>query len=495
VTLHVDDLPELQETTPGGDSEGTAFAPPAMLNGCIAHPGEIDAWSVELKKGQTLALQVLAAALGSKLDSMLTVSDASGAELARNDDAVAGQADSALQFTAPKDGSYRVRVADRFGTRGGPAFGYRLRATLVEQPDFELTLASDMVNITRQTEAEASDPDPKKKPAPKTEILRVNLTPYGSFAKDVKLEVLGLPDGVTVDKPVITAKQKLVDLRFIAPPRTKIQTANVIIRGSAEIDGRTLTHDATVPAGFGEPSADHLRLAIVPPVPFHHIGEYWVTNDQPSGTTMSKHFELDRGGFEGPITVCLADRQGRCLQGLTAQPMIIPPKATEFTYSVLFPPDLELGRTNRVQLMLVAEMTDFDGSRHTISHTSFEQNEQIISVVTEGLLRLTTSNTSYPVTPGGRVAVPFSLRRTPALAGRPMRVELKLPAHISGVSVQPVLLPGDATQGTLTIQYGPNPGPFNMPLTVLAQTDDHADPPHAAAARIELVPATVAVAK
>jgi hypothetical protein len=210
---------------------------------------------------------------------------------------------------------------------------------------------------------------------------------------------------------------------------------------------------------------------------------------------MSKHFELQRDGFSGPITVCLADRQGRCLQGLTAQPMVIPPNATEFTYNVLFPPDLELGRTNRVQLMLVAEMTDFDGSKHTISHTSFEQNEQIISVVTEGLIRLTTSSTSYPVVPGGRVSVPFTLRRAPAVENRPLRVELKLPSHISGVRATPVIVPGGEDQGTLTIEYGPNPGPFNMPLTLFAQTADQADPPHMAAAKIELVPSSVAAAK
>jgi len=160
---------------------------------------------------------------------------------------------------------------------------------------------------------------------------------------------------------------------------------------------------------------------------------------------------------------------------------------------VQFPPDLELGRTNRVQLMLVAELTDFDGSKHTVSYTSFEQNDQIISVVTEGLIRLTTSNTSYPVTPGGRIAVPFTLRRDPAVAKRPLRVELKLPPHITGVTAQPVLLAGGQNQGTLMIEFGTKPGPFNMPVTVLAQTSDNADPPHAAAAKIELVPTTVAV--
>ncbi len=488
VALQVDDLPELRE----GDPAGTPFTLPAMLNGCIAHAGEVDVWSVDLKKGQPISLEVLAAQLGSKLDSVLAISEAGGAEVARNDDRNAGSADSALQFTAPKDAVYEVRVSDRFATRGGPAFGYRLRATSVQEPDFELTLAADFLNLTRQTEAEAADTDAKKKPAAKASIVRLNMTPIGSFAKDVKLEAIGLPEGVTLETPLLSGKQKFVDLRFLAPPRTKIQVANVIIRGTAEVDGKTLTHDATFPTAFGEPVADHLRLAVAPPVPFRHIGEYWVTNDQPSGTTMSKHFELQRDNFNGPITVSLADRQGRCLQGLTAQPMVVPAGATEFTYHVLFPPDLELGRTNRVQLMLVSELTDFDGSHHTVSYTSFEQNEQIISVVTEGLLRLTTSNTSYPVVPGGRVAVPFTLRRNAAVAKRPLRIELKVPAHITGVRAQAVLLAGDANEGTLRIEYGPQPGPFNMPLTLFAQTADDQEPPHIASAKIELVPRAVA---
>ena len=493
VTLHVDDLPELREHD--SDSSANIFTLPAMLNGCISHPGETDVWSVDLKKGQPLVLDVIAAQIGSKLDSVLTITDAAGKELARNDDRADGQPDSRLQFTAPADGTCRISIADRFAARGGPAFGYRLRATLADAPDFDITLSSDAVNITRQTDAGAADPDAKKKPAPKGTTLRVTVTPLGSFAKDVKLDVLGLPEGVTLDTPVITAKQKFADIRFTAPPRTKIQVANITIRGTAELDGKTLTHDATFPTAFGEPRADHVRLAIAPAVPFQHIGEYWVTNDQPSGTTQSKHFDLQRGGFDGPLTVSLADRQGRCLQGLTAKPMIVPPGATLFTYHVLFPPDLELGRTNRVQLMLVGELTDFDGTKHTISHTSFEQNEQIISVVSEGMLRLTTSNTSYPAAAGTRVAVPFTLLRNPVVAKRPMRVELKVPPHISGVSAKPVLLPGDATQGTLTIEFGAKPGPFNMPLTVLAQTADNAEPPHAAAAKIELVPASVTAAK
>ena len=72
---------------------------------------------------------------------MLTISDADGKELAKNDDAADGRTDSHLVFTAPKAGRYVVKVSDRFATRGGPDFAYRLRATPVTTADFALTPA------------------------------------------------------------------------------------------------------------------------------------------------------------------------------------------------------------------------------------------------------------------------------------------------------------------------------------------------------------------
>lgn len=485
--LHVADLPELRAPGP--------FTLPAMLNGCIDAPRKAETWTIDLKKGQGIALEVLARRLGTKLDSVMTLCDAAGAELTRNDDRAAGEADSALLYTAPKDGTYQVRITDRFSTRGGPQFGYRVRATPLEGADFELTLSADFVNVTRQTEAEAAAPAAKPKAPPKGAALRVTLTPLGEVNKEVKLEAIGLPDGVTLETPLLNPRQKFVDLRFAASPRAKIQVAEITIRGTTEINGRSVTRDAVFSTAFGEPAAERVRLAIAPAVPFRHVGEYWVTNDQPSGTTLSKHYRLERDGFDGPITVSLADRQGRCLQGVTGAPLVIPPGATEFTYTALFPPDLELGRTNRLQLMLVGEITDFDGTRHTVSHTSFEQNEQMISVVTEGLLKLTPAKSSLLFQPGSRVALPFTLRRSAAVARRPLRVSLKVPPHITGVAAAPVLLSDGASEGIITLAFAPNAGPFNMPLTLLAETADQEAPPHHTWVRIEVVSAAVATAR
>jgi hypothetical protein len=456
---------------------------PAEFGGVIAQPGKSDVWSVMLKKGETLALDLSAAQNGSRLDSVIVLGNAQGVELTRNDDRNESSPDSRLRFTAKNDGEHRITISDRFATRGGPDFHYRVKAALVEADDFELTLASDVVNITRQTEVEAADPEFGKKQPPKGSALKVNLLPVGNFAAEVKLSVEGLPAGVTLDKDKIGAKQKFTDLRFIAPPRTKAQVADIVIKGTAKIGEREITRTAVFPMLAGEAAVTQVRLGIAPPAPFRHVGEYWVTNDQPAGTTMSKTFQLVRDHFDGPITVSLADRQGRCLQAASAKPMIIPPGASEFTYSVLFPPELELGRTNRQQLMLVAEITDFDGSKHTVSHTSFEQNEQMISVVSEGMLKLIPTNTSHASVPETEISVPFTLRRDARLANRPVRVSLQVPTHMSGVSAEPV----DAASSRIVLRFGKTLGPFNMPLTLLAETSDGSAPPHAAAAKIELV--------
>ena len=62
-------------------------------------------------------LRVWARALGSPLDSVLTVANADGAGIAGDDDAA--NVDSSLRFTAPDDGAYTLLVHDHL-KRGGP---------------------------------------------------------------------------------------------------------------------------------------------------------------------------------------------------------------------------------------------------------------------------------------------------------------------------------------------------------------------------------------
>ena len=122
ILLDLDDLPEYLE----GQTKGP-IAAPAVLNGRIAKPGDSGTWELALKKGTAVDVDLRAGRLGSPLRGVLTVLDAAGKELAHADAVATGQADPSLRFTPPADGTYRVRVEERFRHRGGPEFAYRLR--------------------------------------------------------------------------------------------------------------------------------------------------------------------------------------------------------------------------------------------------------------------------------------------------------------------------------------------------------------------------------
>ena len=103
--------PELLETEPN-DSLTQAQALdslPTILNGTLEKSGEVDAFRVALKRGETL-VAVLAAkqSLGSPMDGLLQVTDANGFVLDQNDDRQGF--DPQIAFSAPRDGDYFVRV-------------------------------------------------------------------------------------------------------------------------------------------------------------------------------------------------------------------------------------------------------------------------------------------------------------------------------------------------------------------------------------------------
>src|SRR5581483_1103629 len=87
---------------------------------------DVDVWSFEAKKGQSVTARVLANRIGSPLDAKLEILDARGKVLAENDDALGS--DPGLRFVAPADGRYQVRIQD-VNMRGGQAYVYRLTLT------------------------------------------------------------------------------------------------------------------------------------------------------------------------------------------------------------------------------------------------------------------------------------------------------------------------------------------------------------------------------
>jgi hypothetical protein len=463
VTLDVDDLPEQLVCGPG------PVQPPAVLNGRITKPGEVGTWRFEGKKGQAWMLELRAARLGSPLCGVVSVLDAAGKVLAKAE-GKPGQADPALKFTVPADGTYTAQVADRFRSRGGPAFAYRLRLAAPPGADFSLHLAADALTVPRNGQGK----------------LRVTLERIGGYSGPIDLAVEGLPAGVQVTNPKIAGGQNQVDLVLKAEGTAAIGAARLRVRGAAMLPGEEkATRTATLAGTAGQPETDSVLLAVALPVPFKVVADYQMSWSY-RGSVHKRKYRIERNGFEGPLEVRLADRQARHLQGVTGPVLMVPAGVSEFEYSVQLPPWMEIGRTCRVCVMATGKVRDGD-REHEVSFSAVGQNDQIITVIEAGRLNIETTVPSAAAVPGQTAAVPVKIVRGKGLSG-PVRVELVLPSHVRGVKAEALILPAGATEGTLTLRFEGQAGPFTMPAVVRA-TLDSGEGPVTAETKLELVEA------
>jgi hypothetical protein len=470
--LDLDDLPEYREAEPNDEpGQVKPVAPPAVLNGRIGKPGDVDYWAVSARKGDVYDLDLRAARLGSPLKGVLTVLDPAGKELARADAVAAGQPDPSLRFTAPADGTFRVRVAERFRARGGPAFAYRLRvAPPAAKPDFRLRLAADTLSLNRGAEAR----------------LKVGVERLGDLADPIALTVDGLPSGVTAAAATIPAGQGSAEIPVKAEAAARIAASRLTVRGTARAGAAALTRTATLPGGWGEPDIDSVLLAVTLPTPFKVVGTYdvrWAAR----GTVHHRHYRLLRGGFTGPIEVSLADRQARHLQGVTGPPIVVPPGAAEFDYPVTLPPWMETGRTSRACVTAVGLVKDADGSEHAVSFSSLAQNEQIVAVIEPGRLGVEAEPASVTAVPGGTTSVAVRVSRARGLEG-PVKLELLAPAHLRSIRADPVEVPSGVTTAALPIRFTEDArGPYNVPVVIRATLLSRGEPV-AAEAKLEVLP-------
>jgi hypothetical protein len=123
--------PELTE--PSERADPLAIGAGVTVNGRLEKPGEVDRYRLGVKSGDRVRVRVMAAVLGSWLDSVVSVRDPEGHLLAENDDVAGlprrnagpGSTDSQVDLVARADQDLIIEVADR-DLGGGPEFGYRL---------------------------------------------------------------------------------------------------------------------------------------------------------------------------------------------------------------------------------------------------------------------------------------------------------------------------------------------------------------------------------
>ncbi len=127
VPLAIGSLPEVKKTEkPGNTALSQPVALPATMVGTITAPGDKDRYEFNGKAGEDVVFEVVASKVGSRLESLLALSDSAGkllAEGGRHD----VSPDATLTYRLPQDGKYTLTISDREGS-GGMEDYYRLDA-------------------------------------------------------------------------------------------------------------------------------------------------------------------------------------------------------------------------------------------------------------------------------------------------------------------------------------------------------------------------------
>jgi hypothetical protein len=455
----VSDRAEHLEAEPNESSDKAGqFAVPAIVNGRIQRPGDVDVWWVQLAAGKPVQFDARVSRLGSPLALVLTVRDPAGKQLFQAD-ATATGGDVTATFTPAADGTHLIEIAERFTRRGGPEFAYRVEIGFPE-PDFQLFLPDAIaVDVGGQKNVE------------------VAIERRGEMKSPIALHLDGLPAGVTCDDVQVQSGNNKATLTLKAAADLPVVSSHVRLVGKAEISGQAVERFAKGAGqkdGFGRGIEIPARLTTTLATPFKYVGQYSF-QFAPRGTVLRKKFTIDRGGFAGPIEVRLADRQGRHLQGVAGPVLTIPPESSEFEYPLALPPWMELGRTTRSNLMLTGEVKDAAGQPHKVCYSTNEQNQQMIGLVTAAPLRISLDRNSYGIQPNRTLTIAATIKRDASITS-PVKLELVVPRHMTGIAADPVEAAADADQATLTVRLGPTPGPLNMPLLLRATAHRNGDP-------------------
>jgi hypothetical protein len=119
--------PEIDDREPNGVENPQDARLPAALVGTLAKPGDVDAYRFTARAGEELVFEVVARAIGARLDSVVRVLDESGATIAENNDNDLSR-DAVLTWRCTRAGRYTLTIEDVEHGGGAEGFAYRVHA-------------------------------------------------------------------------------------------------------------------------------------------------------------------------------------------------------------------------------------------------------------------------------------------------------------------------------------------------------------------------------
>ena len=230
VPYAVDPLPGIREAEPDDDPErAQRIALPRIIDGTVSRPGDEDLFRFEGRAGDEVVAEVRARRLGSPLDSLLRLTDASGRVLAWNDDhedreagLLTHHADSYLRSRLPADGAHFVRLSDA-QRHGGEEFAYRLRIG-PPRPDFAVVAVPSSLNV----------------PAGGAVAVMLLALRKDGFGGDIEVSLRDAPAGFSLEGARIPGGRDSLRATLAAPRAPSEEPVVLRMEARARIDGETV---------------------------------------------------------------------------------------------------------------------------------------------------------------------------------------------------------------------------------------------------------------
>jgi len=230
---------------------------PATISARIDKPGDVDRYAFEAKKGERHRFDMDSFEDGFLLDGQLALEDSNGKELSVNDDSNKKR-DPLLNWTAPADGRYCLRVRSLLG-KAGMEYFYRLHFIRPE-PGFTATVTASQFAVN----------------AGATNEVKVTVNYLDGYKGKLTVAADSLPRGISAN-PVVVEKKGVAALKLVASKDAALFNGPLSLSVSAAEGGErkevicALTSSGVnngVPQGFPEyviPETRHLWLTILPP--------------------------------------------------------------------------------------------------------------------------------------------------------------------------------------------------------------------------------------
>ncbi len=411
---------------------------PATIQGWFLNAASEDSFRIAAKKDEFLAIECRPASASSVALPLMSIDDATGRTLAKASSAESIDRACLIEWKAPADGEYRLRVRDlQHGTRGGSEFAYRL-SVRAAQPDFQMSLSADYANVTQGSRTD----------------LDLTVKRFGGFTGPIELSLAGLPEGVTFEPPRVADNQTSLKLVFKAIDDTRPTDATLRISGKAMIANQPVEHSAIV-ASLAEAAA---AIANTVQLTVQHKPIFKLTCNEAyqyghRGTIYPYAMQIERlGVFDGEIHLQLCERQVQDLDGIEVVETLIAPGITEFKNRVYLPETMHASVQHhcRPYSQAWATFTDKWGQRQSMLSICDKRN-MIRTMPT--VVKLKTLDDSVTARLGETVRCQLVLDRTANFDGA-MDIELVEPETHSGFLAERVRIEPGQSRAEVSIRIG-----------------------------------------